>query len=136
MSTRYVSLIDLLSFPESKEVVLSEDIDKLENLLYSLGLEVYSYGYTYQVCWHRPLISMRVDNNPVYSGRWVSEERNDKEWVNSLYCSEEKRMEVLYLKDKELVKDIESMRVYPNPTLDIMNNLEEHWGFLKEGNRE
>lgn len=118
--------MDLLSFPESKDVVVREDEEALKEILYSLGFDVYKYGYEYQIVLHRPLTT----NKPIKTGRFIGYERDDEEWLNSGMCSEEKRLGMMYLKDKEFVKDLERMSEYPKWTLIAMEHYEEIYGGL------
>lgn len=133
MSVRWISVLDLLEFKESRDIVYRGNISELEQLLYSCGFDVYTWGIAYQICNHRPLCwSKNGNNRTAYTMRFLSLERNDPEWINSGNMSEEKKQEVMYLNDPEFQEELARMSVFPNPTLDIMNKLEEHWGWLKE----
>lgn len=133
MAVRYLSLLDLLEFKESKDIVLSGDVNKLTKLLYDCGFDVYGFGIAYQICEHRPLSwSKNGNNNTAYTMRFLSMERCDIEWQQSGYMSEEKKHEILYLKDPELQRDLEMMSRRANPTLAIIQSMEENWGWLRD----
>lgn len=111
MATRYVSMVDLLSIPEMKEIIMNADKPAFMKAMWDSGFDTV-YGLMYQVCWHRPFFS----NIPIYTGRFVSEERSDANWVNSEHCSLEKRLEHYGKYDPELQKDLVALSAMPNFT--------------------
>lgn len=122
---RVLSVVDALSFPESRKVVLSGDKKLLYEMLYSLGFDVFKSDLEYQICYHRPLVA---PNKVVYTGRWVCRERDDEEWLNSGWASEEKKREMVFFKDPDLYKDLHEMSSYPNWSGRIEKYLKEWWG--------
>lgn len=131
MAIRWISLVDLMHFPKTRDLVKQGDKEKLYSLLYELGFDVNGFGVSEQVCWHRPLVNMSEGNNePVYTLRYLSEERNDIEWLKSGNASREKIRESQFLNDPELIRDLEAMEQQPNFTKQLIDYLEDHWGFM------
>lgn len=134
MAVRAISIVDLLSFEESREIVRRGDEDALRELLYNIGFDV-EYGWDYQICLHTPHIHKGSGKGPVYTMRIVGEERYDEEWLNSEHCSREQRMAHLWLKDRGLVEELERLSHTPNWTGMLIEHLEEYWGTAKDGSR-
>ena len=126
MATRAISVIDLLSVPEMKEIVMERDVEAFTKAMWDSGFDT-QYGLMYQVCWHRTFF----DKTPVYTGRFVSEERSDKEWMNSGNASYEKRLEQYGKTDREFQRMLIEMNAYPNFTGIVIDNMEKHSGHLE-----
>lgn len=132
---RWISVVDLLSHEKAKKILMHGSNEDIKEMLYGLGFDVYGYGLEYQIVVHVPLSWKSYKNKSVYTGRFVSQERSDEEWIESGNCSEEKRLSKMYLEDKELVKEIERLSYLPNWTGMAMAHLEEHWTLKKEGKK-
>lgn len=120
---RWISVIDLLSFPESKKVVLEGNEEELKELLFNIGMDISEDYLEYQVCLHRPLTYIAANKNPVYTGRWFSEERRDDVWMESEHCTRQNKLERLGTKDLEFMKELIAMSQYPNYTGDLINHM-------------
>ena len=79
-----ISLHNLFSNKEFKDAYLSEDKEKVEELLHSIGVDL-SYGWCIVDRLHRPLGS----NDVVQGGVLLYKERIDDEWIKSGYASME-----------------------------------------------
>ena len=79
-----ISLHNLFSNKEFKDAYLSEDKEKIEKLLYSIGVDL-SYGWCIVDRLHRPL----GYNEVVQGGVMLYMERVDDEWLKGGYCSME-----------------------------------------------
>ena len=108
---RAISVIDLLSFPESRDIVQSGNKAEFVVLLHNVGFDI-KQPIDYQICLHRALI----DNEIYYSGRWVGSERGDNEWLRSEYCTLENRIEKVGTKDLALQDELNKMSSMPNYT--------------------
>ena len=108
---RAVSVIDLLSFPESKAILQNDNKGEFVVLLHTIGFDI-KQPIDYQVCHHRALI----DGQVYYTGRWVGSERGDDEWLSSEYCTLENRIEKVGIKDLSFQEDLVRMSSLPNYT--------------------
>lgn len=138
---RSISLIDLLSVRESKQVLLDGDGEGFKEMMHNIGFDVRK-EVEWQLCLHRPMSYLSTDKAPVYGARWVGEERQDPEWVSSEYCSFENKMEIIFKKDRGFHQQLQEMSTLPNFTQmaidvaleeDIMVSDEDE-DFLKEYN--
>lgn len=108
---RAVSVIDLLSFPESKTVLQNDNKGEFVALLYAIGFDI-KQPIDYQICHHRALI----DGQAYYTGRWVGSERGDNEWFKSEYCTLENKIEKVGTKDLALQEELTRISSLPNYT--------------------
>ena len=75
---QYLSFSDLDKLQGWKEAWKNGNIEEVEKLLYSAGVDL-EFGWEIEVNNHRP----RTSNLPVYGPRFEFKERKDKEWQNS-----------------------------------------------------
>lgn len=108
---RAVSVVDLLSFPESKAILQNNNKGEFVALLYTIGFDI-KQPIDYQICNHRALI----DGQIYYTGRWVGQERGDDEWLKSVYCTLENRIEKVGVKDLAFQEELNKMSAMPNYT--------------------
>lgn len=108
---RAVSVVDLLSFPESKAILQNDNKGEFVALLYTIGFDI-NQPIDYQICNHRALI----DGEIYYTGRWVGQERGDSEWLRSVYCTLENRIEKVGTKDLAFQEELIKMSAMPNYT--------------------
>jgi hypothetical protein len=108
---RAISVIDLLSFPESRDIVQSGNKAEFVVLLHNIGFDI-KQPIDYQICFHRAMI----DNDVYYSGRWVGSERGDNEWLKSEYCTLENKIEKVGTKDLALQEELTRISSLPNYT--------------------
>lgn len=84
-----VSVVDLAKLDVCKGGKCTALDEKTLSLaLFSSGMDI-KKGYTYEVCEHRPL----SQNQPVFSGVYIGNERTDDEWLRSGNASLEVQIE-------------------------------------------
>jgi hypothetical protein len=84
-----VSVIDLAKLDVCKGgKCVQSDERTLSLALFSSGMDI-KKGYTYEVCEHRPL----SQNQAVFSGVYIGNERTDDEWLRSGNASLEVQIE-------------------------------------------
>lgn len=84
-----VSTVDLAKLDVCKGGKCTALDEKTLSLaLFSSGMDI-KKGYTYEVCEHRPL----SQNQPVFGGVYIGNERVDDEWLRSGNASIEVQME-------------------------------------------
>lgn len=108
---RAISVIDLLSFDESKQIIERGNKAEFVVLLHNIGFDI-KQPIDYQICFHRAMI----DNEIYYSGRWVGSERGDSEWINGEHCTLENKIEKVGTKDLALQDELIKMSSLPNYT--------------------
>ena len=121
-----VSLFDLCSVKESKDILLSKDKDKLEGLLHSIGFDIeFGYDLTAPVL-HRPAAT-----NKVWMGRrFEGIERSDDEWLKSGHASQEAIVQ--YTKDHTLRSDLIYMSQRPRNTQAAMEYVKDNFNHKGE----
>jgi hypothetical protein len=115
---RVISYEDLLSFPESKEILMDGNETRLYGLLYDIGFDI-NKEVEYQNCLHRPMIH----NLPVEGVRIFGTERTDKEWMKSTYCTMENKLEQTGMKDVALLREMLNMMKVSNFTSEIIDHI-------------
>ena len=135
MATRWISIVDLLSYRESREIVVEEDVESFNKMMHDIGFDM-KYGILYQICLHRPMVHKGTDKPPVYTGRFVGEERFDEEWLTSGNASEEQRRNHMWLDDPSFVEELEKLSTYPNFTKMALDRVRENWWFMKDKQEE
>lgn len=73
---QFLSFVDLERDPEWNVAWREQDEQKVEELLYKYGADI-QYGWTVEVCLHRP----RTSNSAEYGPKVNFVERTDKEWL-------------------------------------------------------
>ena len=73
---QFLSFVDLERDPEWNTAWKAQDEAKVEELLYKYGADT-KYGWTVEVCLHRP----RCSNAPEYGPKINFVQRSDKEWL-------------------------------------------------------
>ena len=101
---RAISLWDVMCYPEAKKAVQQEDKKTIEKILYYLGLDI-KEPYELEECPHRPL--MKDGNEPWFGPRYVGNERQDKEYLDSGNSTWENRIDAC--RDPELRADLIGM---------------------------
>jgi hypothetical protein len=76
MTDATLSYYDLMNQPEFKQAVKDNDKKRMDELLYSVGVNV-SLGYETIICNHRPLGTNKEWHGPMI----CYTERTDKEWL-------------------------------------------------------
>lgn len=122
---RIISVIDLLSCAESKEILKNEDEKAFEQLLFDIGFDINQH-IDYQICLHRPMSYLAADKHPVEAGRWIGVERKDSAWLESEHCTYDNKLEIIGTKDLEFQKELVAMSQPPNFTLNICEHLKEN----------
>lgn len=127
MAVRWVSVFDLLQFERSREAILNDDFTEFYNILYEIGIDI-DKEIDVQYVTHRPLST----KTPFTGLRWVGEERRDKEWLESEWCTRENKLELLGAKDVSFLKEIIEMSKLPQFTQRAMDHLkgEPHLEFI------
>lgn len=74
---QYLSMVDLSKHPRFVEYSEEWDEKILEEMLYSLGADIYACGYEMMMQDHRP----RTSNKVIHCQRFTFTERTDAEWV-------------------------------------------------------
>lgn len=113
MVPRHISLIDLMSFEESREIVTEGDTDSFLSLMYSIGFDT-EFGISSRECYHIPLTLLEKENKMVWSVRFEGRERSDPQWIGSGYASEYLEDHLLIKKDRHLFIELCRMSQYPN----------------------
>lgn len=116
---REISIYDLLMFERSREAILTDNYGEFYTILHELGFDV-NEEIEVQECLHRPLTAL---TEIVDTLRWVGWERVDKEWVDSVYCSDENKLRLLGVKDFSFAKQIVEMSRFPDFTQRAMDYL-------------
>ena len=81
----YLSMSEIQTeYPWITDEFVDENQDTFKQMLYDAGMDVYQYPYEIQDCTHRNRFQ-----NIVTCRRFVGNERIDKSWVESPYCSVE-----------------------------------------------
>lgn len=118
MEIRYISLYDLLSFDESKEIVKNNDFSGFYKLLHDVGFDINS-EIEFQDVYCRSMIDHRI----ICLGRWVGFERSDREWLESEYCTLNNRIMIAGRKDLHLMLEMERMMRTANFTGMIIDHM-------------
>lgn len=106
---RAISVFDLLNWESTREVVLSGDREKLNNLLFELGFDL-KEDIVEEECYHRPMHK----NELMFGIRWVGRERTDEQWLSDEVCSYDNKLERIGLEDVELQRDLLKMYTVPS----------------------
>lgn len=122
---RAISIIDLLIFDEVKEILKNGDEKAFEELLFEIGFDINKHIH-YQICLHRPMSYMAADKKPIESARWIGEERRDREWMESEYCTYDNKLELIGITDLGFQKELVGMSQPPNFTAMACNHLKEN----------
>lgn len=122
---RWISVTDLISFPDSKKIVLEGDEDKFAELLHDIGFDI-EKGYEFEECLHRPMVFKGVDKQPIMGWRIVGTERRDNQWMMSGYASMENRLEKVGEKDVSLLKDMLDMSKQTNFTAMMIDDMKNN----------
>lgn len=122
---RWISIVDLLSFEESKEIVQSGSDKEFKELFFNIGFDI-TREIEYQMCLHRPMVYMAAQKAPILTIRWVGHERRDKMWMQSEYCSWENKLEELGTRDLAFQKELVAMGQFPNFTSMILEHIRDN----------
>ena len=120
---RWVSLYDLVSIPEIKEVILNDDLGTFYEILWEAGFDI-NKEIEYDPSYCRSMIDHKV----ICFGRFVASERDDDEWRDSGNMTLETRMRIAGRKDATLLKEMEALSRESNFTGDLCDSLESFWG--------
>ena len=83
----YISLSEIQTVaPWVTDEFIEENYEVFKKMLFDLGMDVYQYPHEVQDCTHRNRFG-----NIITCKRYVGNERTDKEWIESGYCSVEAR---------------------------------------------
>lgn len=121
MTIRYISVFDLLSVKEAKEIVANDDYTRFYDLLFDIGFDI-NREIEFQEVYCRSFIN----HNIICLGRWIGFERVDEEWINSEYCTFENKL--LCREDKSMVMELAKMSNVPNFTGMLIEHIEENIG--------
>lgn len=120
MEIRYISLYDLLSFKESYDLIMSDNMTEFYDLLWELG-----FNTNDELEFQEVYCRSRIDHRIICLGRWVGFERTDEEWLNSKYCTMENRVLCAMHRDTELGFDMDRMMRTANFTGRIIEHMED-----------
>lgn len=112
---RAISVVDVLSCEEARQILLSQDETAFYTLLNDIGFDL-KHEVDYEVCLHRPMVLDKITKTPVETGRWIGTERRDDWWLRSEHCSMENRLEMIGKKDVAFQKELLEMNRRPNFT--------------------
>lgn len=115
---RSISLYDLMCIEPIAKIIKAEDKEKLNVVLWYLGLDVHHNEYEEVVVKHRPIL--KKDREIIEGLVFRSRERTDEEWLKDPSCSLDTRLYVA--DDKEMNKDITQM----GRTLSWEDQMGEH----------
>ena len=124
---RWISLYDLLSFPESSDIVHNSDFIAFYQLMHDIGFDI-NEEIEYQDLYVRALV-----DNSIQLGRFVGIERKDDEWRDGGYCTFENRLEIAGKKDLSLQRELMKMSIESNFTGQLQQYLEDYWGGSSPG---
>lgn len=124
---RYISIYDLLSYEDSKRIVMSGDSEAFKKLLHDIGFDT-KEDIEMQECLHRPMVFIAANKTPVYGLRFVGEERTDDEWVKSGHCSHENKLRIIGRTDVGFQRELLNMCSYPKFTLMACDYLKSNSG--------
>lgn len=119
---KQISSYDLLQVKEYKDLLLEDNQEELKKVLYDLGLDVYHEEFEIISRDHRPL--SKKDNIPWFGPIFISAERQDREWLESGYASEEALVESKG--DVSLIAELNKMGRQSNFTGSIIDNAKRH----------
>ena len=125
---RYLSVVDIEKVEEAKQIMQSEDEEKIADFFYGMGFDP-KYPIIPQKCLHRP---MTETNMVVDTIRFVSFERSDEEWVNSKYCTQENKLVQIGKKDRIFQEDLVKLSDVPNYTALVIEKIKEEGIFPDE----
>ena len=117
---RIISLVDLRSVPEAREIMESLDYAAWYRLLHDIGFDV-SREIEMEVVAHRPMSSQEVVTCP----RWVGHERKDAEWVESIHCTFENKLERIGITDLAFQRELVAMGATPNYTAMFIDHIRQ-----------
>lgn len=117
---RAVSVYDLMQFEKSREVLLNWDESKFLDILFEIGFDL-EREIEKQVVNHRPLTT----NKEFFGVRWVGEERKDKDWMESDYCTPDNKLEAIGVIDLELQRELLDMARFPQWTQRAMDYMKD-----------
>lgn len=119
---RWLSLFDILSIEEMKEIIVNEDYWSFYEALNQAGFDI-NKDIDFESCYHR-----RVTGEVVYGPRLIGEERLDPEWIGSGHASEEAWKASIGKRDVSLLRELEEMSKESNFTGELIAHLENYWG--------
>lgn len=119
---KWMAVWDMLTIPEVKDILLSDDMAEIYKLLHDVGFNI-DREISVDSCYHR-LVNKQI----VFGPRFVGSERFDKEWLESGYASEDVWKKEIGKRDVSLLKEIEILGKTSNFTGQIMDHLSNYWG--------
>lgn len=122
MAFKWVSVWDICRVPEAKDILLSDDLTAIYDMLYNIGFDI-NFQIDVESCYHRTIYK-----EIVYAPRFVGFPRLDEEWMNSGYATHEEWKMSLGRKDVSLLREIEDMSRESNFTGELIAHLENYWG--------
>jgi cobalamin biosynthesis Co2+ chelatase CbiK len=117
---RIISLVDLRSVPEAREIMEANDAAAWYRLLHDIGFDV-NRDIEMEVVAHRPMTSQEVVTCP----RWVGHERRDDVWMASEHCTFENKLEVIGIKDLAFQRELVAMGATPNYTAMFIDHIRQ-----------
>lgn len=118
----WLSFWDILSIPELREMVDTDDYGSFYSFLYAMGFDL-DRELEYDSCYHRTLTK-----EIVYAPRVLARERTDKEWLEGGYASDEAWKISVGRKDVSLLAELEEMSKQSSTTGEVIKYLEDYWG--------
>lgn len=131
MVPRHISLVDLMSFEESREIIVNQDLRRFQSLMFNIGFDT-GFGISRRECYHIPLTNLNKENKVVWSVRFEGRERCDEKWLNSGYASEYLRDHMVMLRDRQLFVELCRMSQYPNWSGMLLDKKEQYYLWEKE----